>query len=199
MAEPFLALVTPLAGGDYAPAHPIAPGGPPTVGGGLPPTVGGGPILPPPSVGGGPIEPPPGIWPPPGQPGHDLPGRPIVWPRPPEGWVPPWQGKPPGVWPPPGHPGHPLPPEPPPTEGEDSKPEVWPPDHHPGQPLPPVIPIDPEEPEPQPPGTIWPPVDGMSGKAVILVWVPFVGFKWVVVDFSNKPVAPDQPPTAQPK
>lgn len=158
MAEPFLALVTPLAGD-----RPVDPGyGQPAP----PPSVGGGPVYPPtvwppgrpPTVGGGPIEPPP------------------------------------GVWPPPGHPAHPLP-EPPPSEGSDGKPEVWPPDHHVGHPLPPVIEVPPGEKPPQVPGTIWPPVEGLKGDVVILVWVPFVGFRWIVIDTDVKPGVPTPNPT----
>ena len=55
---------------------------------------------------------------------------------------------------------------------------------------------------PMPPATIWPPLppgSGIAGKALILVWVVGVGYRWVVVGGTDIWPPPPQPPTAQPK
>jgi hypothetical protein len=108
--------------------------------------------LPPPHISTGPVE-PPTIWPP-GEINNDLPLPPPV------------------VWPPiPGSPDNTLPP----PVG------VWPPA--------PIFPANPIA--GVPPGTVWPPlpmpphVGGgpvVHEKLIVIVWVPGVGYRWVVVD-----------------
>ena len=103
MAEPFLALITPLSSGGV-PTHPIAPGGPPP---GIWPDPGhpAHPIvIPPDAIAPGvpthPIYLPPVIWPSPGHPAH-----PIVLPP---GSIGPGLPTHPIVLPPPAHPSHPI-------------------------------------------------------------------------------------------
>lgn len=68
----------------------------------------------------------------------------------------------------------------------------------PGQPLPPVDP---------PPGTIWPPLPpgiDITGKALLLAWIPGVGNRWVVVTIPEPPAGgiggtPPQRPGGQPE
>jgi hypothetical protein len=66
-----------------------------------------------------------------------------------------------------------------------------------------VIAGSPEHPIALPPGTIWPPVAGVKGDLVLAVYVPFVGWRWIVIDTDLTPshpiVEPPAPPTAQPK
>lgn len=99
-----------------------------------------------------------------------------------------------------GTPEHPivLPPLPP---GMGEKP----PEPPPGRPEHPIfLPDTPEHPIQLPPGFVWPPFnpgDALSGKALLLCWVPGVGTKWVVIevpDWSNLPPLP-QPPFPQPQ
>ena len=91
---------------------------------------------------------------------------------------------PPGIWPPPtiGHPVHPI---------EE-------PDTEPGEPG--------HLPAP-PPGAIWPrPVGPVSGLFVVLAHIPEHGWRYIVIDpdawpkpAPEHPIAPGQPPVAQPK
>jgi hypothetical protein len=70
----------------------------------------------------------------------------------------------------------------------------------------PVFPGTPEHPIAAPPGTIWPPLpvhlpsppSGSPDNLLVIVWVPGVGYRYVVVDPS---LHPDQglPPHPQPK
>lgn len=176
MAEPFLALITPLTGGGGVPTHPIAPGGPPP---GIWPAPGfpAHPIAP-----GGP---PPSVWPSPGHPAHPIaPGGPPpgIWgggnvpmPTPPIfiPGIPGGPGEPPGIW----VPVYPTPPIAMPDPGE------------------PTHPIEPGQPGPHPehpiaPGGPIPPVDpgyGYPEKVAIVIWIPGHGFKWVVIDTSARP------------
>lgn len=65
----------------------------------------------------------------------------------------------------------------------------------------PVQPGTPEHPIVLPPGTIWPPVGDLGGKALVLVYVPYVGFRWVIIDTSLKPehpIAPGGEPPPEP-
>jgi hypothetical protein len=129
-------------------------------------------------VGGGPIDPEypdqalPGF---PGRPGHGLPwpGRPV---DPGFGWG---DRERPDR---PDRPGH-LP--------------AWP--IRPGRPdlgLPPGTPDQGLPPEDPPPGTIWPPIPpdfelGFHGKAVLLAWIPRLGYRYVVVQIPETP--PERP------
>ena len=148
-----------------------------------------GPVDPGYGVGGDQVWPPaslpplpPGVWPsppvgvwPPSRPG--LPSHPIVIypPRPGHGLPPgvdntlpgappePDQGLPGGR---PGRPDHGLPEEPYPDHGL--------PETQPGV----------DNSLPMPPATVWPPLPpgtGIGGKALILVWVVGIGYRWVVV------------------
>jgi len=129
------------------------------------------------------VEAPDRVWPPPSLP----PLPPGVWPNPPV-----------GVWPPsrPGIPSHPIviyPPHPshglPPTgehpdQGLPGRPghpdQGLPEPPYPDQGLPPGV----DNSLPVPPATIWPPLppgSGIGGKALILVWVVGIGYRWVVV------------------
>ena len=145
---------------------------------------------------GGPVDPgygqgapghpgnrPPGSWGGPVDPGWG--GGPPLHP----GHRPPGSGEHPGNRPPGSgeHPGNRPPGSGPPGQGNKPLP-IWPvdPDHpiappSPGHPLPPVDP---------PPGTIWPPLppgtdveDGQ--KAVVLVWIEDVGYRYVVIEMSD--------------
>lgn len=90
---------------------------------------------------------------------------------------------------PPGHAsGMPLPPDVglwPPPPGIDNSLPPGPPGHVDNS-LP-VQPIDPGKPDAPPPGSIWPPIHGVEGDALILVYVPYVGFRWVVIDTDLTP------------
>ena len=142
-------------------------------------------------VGGGDIdnelpEPPPGIWPPltPEHPWRPVPGggRPE---RPSQG-LPPSPGRPPtvggGLPPTPGHPMEPVEP------GDEGSPE-----HLPSL----------------PPGMIWPPLPpGVHGKYLVLIYVSGIGYRYTVIDASQRPERPGarpperphpEPPEAQPK
>lgn len=147
------------------------------------------------------------------------------------GWFTPLQGslpplpdrpgwKPEHPWEPGGpYPGQPLPPLPPGVGGGPiHPPEVLPPEV-PGVPGHPIeIPEEPGQPLPLPPGFVWPPFDpsdALSGKVLLLCWVPGVQkLKWVVIDVpeitlptpppggwgSGKPgQLPEIPPGRQPK
>jgi hypothetical protein len=179
------------------------------------PVEGHGPVDP----GYGRPEPPDTVWPPPSLP----PLPPGIWPSPPLGiWPPSRPGiptQPIVIYPPypshglPGSPGHPsqgLPISPGrPDQGLPGSPG------HPSQGLP-ISPGRPDQglpgepPEvdnslPMPPATIWPPLPpgtGIAGKALILVWVVGVGYRWLVVggtDIWPPVVHPAPPPTPQPK
>ncbi|HKD03941.1 MAG TPA: hypothetical protein VKB77_16000 [Terriglobales bacterium] len=110
----------------------------------------------------------------------------------------------------PPHAGHPLPlPSLPPGVAAPPialPPTMWPP---PGPPSPPVVvPEPPEKPLPGPPAVIWPPLPpgtGVAGKALILIWVVGVGYRWLV--YEGHDIWPPEggggggkpPETAQPK
>lgn len=130
-----------------------------------------------------------------------------------EGGAKPDQGLPPGrTWPPtigyplPGYPDQGLP-----GGGDAGTPEhpiVIPPGDGKPPELPPAIwpgvPIHPETPDnslPLPPGMVWPPLPpSVDGKAVVLVWIPTVGYRYVVVDVRNQPKPPMvDKPGASPK
>jgi hypothetical protein len=120
----------------------------------------------------------------PGRPGHGLPRPPHVWPRPPGGGLPVDPGWGVGAWP--GRPDHGLP--------------IWP--SIPGKPDNSLPPVEGETPPPTdpPPGTVWPPLPPSvpAGKAIVLVAISGVGYRYVVVDIP--PGKPEVPPgTAQPK
>lgn len=124
----------------------------------------------------------------------------------PEGPVDPGFGhpKPPNqIWPPPT-----LPPTPPGVQ----LPIIWPPQINNDLPTGPIVinpmpPLGPDKPQPTPPvdpgygipappGTIWPPLPpgtGIAGKALILIWVVGVGYRWLVVDGPDK-WPPSKPP-----
>jgi hypothetical protein len=133
------------------------------------------------------INPPVGIWPPtrPTVPSHPIviPGRP---PHPDQG-LPGLPGRPdqglPGA---PGRPDQGLP-------GAPGRPDQG----LPG--TPPSV----DNTLPMPPATIWPPLPpgiGIAGKALILVWVVGVGYRWLVVEGPDvwPPLPSVQPPIAQP-
>jgi hypothetical protein len=170
----------------------------------------------PPELGGGPVY-PDTVWPP-----NGLPPLPPI-----EGLPPGWWTKPPGTdtwpitppdWPivipiPPDKPQPGLPPRPdaglPPggvVGGGPATPPVRPDQGLPpggiaGHPLPPggVIgggPIYPAEPP-----VLWPPLPpdaGIAGRAVILIWVVGVGYRWLIVEGRMQPPI-YTPPPAQPK
>lgn len=162
----------------------------------------------------------------PGQPDQGLPGGPNY----------PSQGLP-GF---PGHPGHPLPPghghpdQGLPSQLPELPPSTWPPQqpggggggNRPSNPIElppqignlPVYPESPGHPLPIPPGVVWPPLppSAGTGKAIVLVAISGVGYRWTVIDLGasighplppggdKPPVAPGTPghplpPTAQPK
>ena len=60
-----------------------------------------------------------------------------------------------------------------------------------------VIPEPPDKPLPDPPAILWPPLPpgtGIAGKALVLVWVVGVGYRWIVAK------GPDMwPPQPEPK
>jgi hypothetical protein len=157
-----------------------------------------------------PVDPGWGVGPGGGHPDQGLPGRPG---RPPHaGHLPSFGGRPvdPGWgWGGGEHPGHGLPWPGRPTDpgygidegsGEAGQLPVWPldpekPEHglppHPGQPLPPMDP---------PPGTIWPPLPPYvpAGKAIVLVAISGVGYRYVVVDIPEHPEGPEvEPPEVE--
>lgn len=91
---------------------------------------------------------------------------------------------PPSIWPPNG-----LPPLPPGINNDlPSIPGVWPSPRPPGiWPNPPdwpiVIPQPPDK--PLPPVEVWPPLPpsaGIAGKALILIWIVGVGYRWLVYE-----------------
>jgi len=149
-----------------------------------------------PPGGGRPTDPGFGI-PEGGHPGQGLPGGRPGW----GGGEHPGQGLPgfPGA---PGHPGH-LPARPGrPTDpgygveegsGEAGQLPVWPLDpEHPDTGLPPVAghPLPPIDP---PPGTIWPPLPPSvpAGKALVLVFISGVGYRYAVVTIPEHETDPD--------
>jgi hypothetical protein len=193
MASAFIAVVTPLDGGSRSvvmveplgaeglPGHDL-PSGPVYPGHGLP----GSQPRPDQGLPGGP---PPHPW----FPGHI--GRPDR----------PDQGLPGGGWP--GHPDQGLPgsggrpdqglPPLPPTPGHPENPIVLPPQAG----NLPVFPVAPDNTLPEiPPGVVWPPLPPSvpQGKAIALVAISGVGYRWTVIDTSLSAGWP-LPPTAQPK
>ena len=72
---------------------------------------------------------------------------------------------------------------------------------HPPVAVPPiVIPEPPDVELPGPPAVIWPPLPpgtGIAGKALALIWIVGVGYRWLVVGGTD--IWPPPPPTAQPK
>jgi hypothetical protein len=96
------------------------------------------------------------------------------------------------IWPPPVGPDNTLPPLPPGIWGGEAPPHVD------NTLPPPVIAGTPEHPIALPPGTIWPPLPGVQGDLVILVYVPFVGYRWLVIDADLSPSHPIAP-TPEPK
>jgi hypothetical protein len=167
--------------------------------------------------GGGPVDPdygidegghpdqglPPGY---PGRPGHlpARPGRPVD-----PGYG--WGGERPSHGLP--RPGRPVDPGYGIEEGGAGHLPVWPVD--PSHPIAPPIPGEPNPPVDPPPGTIWPPLppgSNVTGKALALVWIQGVGYRYVVIQIDvhpdqglppEQPGQPDQglpqPPTPQPK
>lgn len=62
------------------------------------------------------------------------------------------------------------------------------------------IPEEPSNPIQLPPGFVWPPFDpsdAIAGKALLLVWVPGTGMKWIVVEVPQ--TWPPIPGIPQPK
>jgi hypothetical protein len=121
-------------------------------------------------------------------PGHDLPTGPVY----PSGQPLPGGGHPSGQPLPPGHvSGQPLPPGLPPMgstlpelppELNPPPPEVWP-----GVP---IRPATPEHPIAAPPGTVYPPLPpSVTGKAICLVAVLGVGYRWVVLEVAQPKTA----------
>lgn len=206
MAQSFFAKITPVERPDL----PVDPGfGHPG---------GGGPVDP-----GYGVEAPDQIWPP-----SQLPPLPPgIWPQPPVGTWPPTRPTRPShpivIYPPhvgnrppwspggghpdqglPGMPGHPsqgLPPVP----GVPGTPD----NTLPGTGAPPEVdntlpgtPPAPDNSLPMPPATIWPPLPpgtGVAGKALILIWVVGVGYRWLVVKGPEVWPPVPEPPVAQPK
>ena len=189
-----LAWITPISGGHPDQGLPGAER-PPDPGYG----VGGDQVWPPPSLPPLPPgvwpSPPVGVWPPsrPGIPTHPI----VIYPPHPSHGLPPYpdQGLPPAG----GKPDQGLPGRPPkPDQGLPGGPD----NTLPG--VPPSV----DNSLPMPPATVWPPLPpgtGVAGKALILVWVVGVGYRWIVVGATDiwppQPVRPDQglPPGPQPK
>jgi hypothetical protein len=127
-----------------------------------------------------------------GRPGHlpARPGRPVD-----PGWGWGGGGRPPHVWPRPPSGGLPVDPDWGVEEGAhpDHGLPIYPVDpEHPDN----VLPEVPGEPPPEtdpPPGTIWPPLppEIPAGKAIALVGITGVGFRYVVIDIPEHPVDPD--------
>jgi hypothetical protein len=113
-----------------------------------------------------------------GRPGQGLPRPPHTWPRPPGGGLPvdPDWGLPEDghLHPDHGLPIHPIDPG------------------SPDQGLPEVPGVEPLPPDP-PPGTVWPPLppDVPAGRALALVAIEGVGYRYVVIEISPPPVDPD--------
>jgi hypothetical protein len=159
-----------MAQGFYAYIQPVDQGAHPDQGlpGGGRPSRPGRPIDPGFGWGGG------------ERPGHGLPRPPHVWPRPPGGGLPvdpDWGVSEGGEHPDHGLPIYPVDPEHP----DNVLPEV------PGEPPPEVDP---------PPGTIWPPLppEIPAGKAIALVGITGVGFRYVVIDIPQHPEGPEVEP-----
>jgi hypothetical protein len=144
-------------------------------------------------------------WEAPVDPGYGV-GGDHVWPPATLPPLPPgvWPNPPVGTWPPsrPNLPSHPIVIYPPrPDQGlppSGNRPDQGLPGSQPGV----------DNTLPMPPATIWPPLPpgtGVAGKALILVWVVGVGYRWLVVGATDiwppQPVKPDHslPPTPQPK
>lgn len=60
-------------------------------------------------------------------------------------------------------------------------PTTWPPPS-PIRPELPMFPLPPDQSLPAPPGSVWPPIDGVNGPVLVLVWVPGHGYRWTVID-----------------
>jgi hypothetical protein len=191
----------------YHPGHPDhgLPSVPPGYWGGERPGRPPHPGNRPPGSWGGPVDPGYG-WPGGGgHPDQGLPGGGWGGGRPDQGL--PGGGRPPHVWPRP--PGGGLPVDPgwgiesgrpdqglPPASGQLP---VFPVDPtHPDNTLPPVEGVEPPPTDP-PPGTVWPPLPPSipAGKAIALVLISGVGYRYAVIDIpENKPPLPPRP---QPK
>ena len=114
---------------------------------------------------------PPGVVAPP------IYNRPEIWP--PKGLppLPPIEGLPPGWW------------DKPPATG------LWP-IEPPDWPI--VVPVPPDKPVPGDPPTLWPPLPpsaGVAGRALILIWIVGVGYRWLV--YESRPI--HTPPEPEPK
>jgi hypothetical protein len=151
---------------------------------------------------------PPGV---PGAPDQGLPQPPQIWPPDSLPPLPPGTDLPPGIWPPtrPTVPSHPIVIRPPHAGHRPPLPPV-----HPGQGLPGTPPVPGQPPAPDQglpeappevdntlPGLIWPPLPpgtGIAGKAIILIWVVGVGYRWLVVQGPDV-WPPALPPIPQPK
>jgi hypothetical protein len=183
-----------------------------------PPGISGGPIIPPtypvdpgygqghprlPHVDGGlPTPPGPVEGGPPISPGHPDAGLPIPpghvggGPMPPSRPADPGYGQgrplPPHMWPSP-----PVTTWPPPQPVYPALPIYLPPGHASGGPVPPGQPVDPGYGIEMPPGSVWPPLPGIGGKVIALVWIPGYGYRWVVIDPSLEinagPADPSEP------
>ena len=129
--------------------------------------------------GEGPVDPGYGVGLPPVI-DNGLPGRP---PRPDQGLPPTYPVKP--------------------DQGLPNPPQVWPkPPLGIWPPLAPVYPTHPIYPVPEPgapshpialpPGSVWPPLPPeVSGKILAFCWLVGIGYRWVVIDPSQKPGFPD--------
>ena len=163
------------------------------------------PVDPSTGIGGGPAEPPtlPGhaLPQPPGGYGPPIAANPIAPGFGGGGGMPPSAGNLPSGGGPPGHVGGgPVKPGLPPIAIPPLPPGV---SHPPGTQPPiatqPDFPTHLPAPPHLPPGTVWPPFnpgEGLSGKALVVVFVPGSGAKWVVIDTGAQV---PQPPVAGPK
>jgi hypothetical protein len=130
-----------------------------------------------------------------GRPGHlpSRPGRPGG--RPDQGL--PGGGRPPHTWPRPPGGGLPVDPDWGVPEGGHLHPDHGLPIHpidpsHPDNTLPDIPGVEPLPPDP-PPGTVWPPLppDVPPGRALALVAIEGVGYRYVVIEIGERPVDPD--------
>jgi hypothetical protein len=115
-------------------------------------------------------------------PGFGIPVRPGVWPKPPI-----------TTWPPPQpvYPSHPIYPTPP-GHIDNALPGDQPVAGHPLPGDQPVV----SPPIYLPPGAVWPPIPGIEGKVIALVWIVGYGYRWASLDPGvSNPIAP----TPQPK
>jgi hypothetical protein len=139
----------------------------------------------------------------PGSPDQGLPTPPGIWPPDSLPPLPPGINPPVGIWPPsrPTVPSHPIVIYP----GRPVHPDQGLPGG--GRPARPDQGLPGEPPEvdnslPMPPATVWPPLPpgtGIAGKALILIWVVGVGYRWLVVKGAEVWPPQPAPPTAQPK